>query len=622
MEAATVGLIRSRDKLFLGFATLAGLALFYPLLLGETFFLRDLTYLFHPWKQFVSENLQREEFPLWNPYLYGGMPAMANLQSGVFYPFSLFFYFFGFPTGLKLYQMGTWIAAGAAGGLLGYVLNGRVGAAWMGLISCMNGYFLGRMEFLSLSGAYPWIFLFGLFLWRGYWTCLALTLALSLFSGYPQMTAIGFCATGVLLVVHRRRLHPLPLRERGSSLEGVRGIGKTMALAATLWAAQGLPSLELWRNSIRAQGVNLEEASEYSMPPWQMIGFIFPAKPWTAHPSKNTGEKYFWGLSAWMGLVSLFLILRKLKENKRGANGLSAISLIFLLIACGSFTPLYALVYHAFPGFALMRYPPQILFAPILLGGFILTGGKFSKAIATGWLLALLELCFHGFGIQATVPDSYFYAKGPVAKTLQENISKKPGRIMLTPYTDSVRRTFTDHMALGWGLMRDRMTGMVSSLYHIENVSGVGEPLQISAHEKKMREIMSAETLATARKSLGDSGVRYILSQNPVSDPSFRLVVKHQLHIYENPAFRPDAAFHRLSAVRAHLELPGLKDEPAHLLKRFFHGYPGWQVAPAKPKGLWFFYHPLSFILGALISAITLAGISLLGLRYAFDKTG
>lgn len=59
----------------------------------------DVIRQMYPWKTFVIETIQHGQLPLWNPYNFSGTPLLANLQSAVFYPLSLFYFLFGQKTG-------------------------------------------------------------------------------------------------------------------------------------------------------------------------------------------------------------------------------------------------------------------------------------------------------------------------------------------------------------------------------------------------------------------------------------------------------------------------------------------------------------------------------------------
>lgn len=51
----------------------------------------DVLKLLYPAKEFAVDLLKKGEFSLWNPHNFSGNPHLANLQSGIFYPFTLLF---------------------------------------------------------------------------------------------------------------------------------------------------------------------------------------------------------------------------------------------------------------------------------------------------------------------------------------------------------------------------------------------------------------------------------------------------------------------------------------------------------------------------------------------------
>src|SRR5918996_1259521 len=84
-------LFRFREKEF-WILIAAGLVLFYrPLFLGETFFFRDLHLHFYPQKLRFVELIRTGEFPLWDSYLHGGQPFLADLNNMALYPFNLLY---------------------------------------------------------------------------------------------------------------------------------------------------------------------------------------------------------------------------------------------------------------------------------------------------------------------------------------------------------------------------------------------------------------------------------------------------------------------------------------------------------------------------------------------------
>ncbi|MGQ9516224.1 MAG: YfhO family protein [Anaerolineae bacterium] len=66
-----------------------------PLLAGDVWMPADggdLASFLYPTYRFAADSLRQGFLPLWNPYLYGGMPFIGDIQSGLLYPVYLLFY--------------------------------------------------------------------------------------------------------------------------------------------------------------------------------------------------------------------------------------------------------------------------------------------------------------------------------------------------------------------------------------------------------------------------------------------------------------------------------------------------------------------------------------------------
>ena len=46
----------------------------------------DVFTYFYPYRDYAAEALRQARLPLWNPYLFLGVPFLANSQAAVFYP--------------------------------------------------------------------------------------------------------------------------------------------------------------------------------------------------------------------------------------------------------------------------------------------------------------------------------------------------------------------------------------------------------------------------------------------------------------------------------------------------------------------------------------------------------
>ena len=66
--------------------------MFWPVVFAGAFVPRgggDLVSFIYPRYAFVARSVRSGVLPLWDPYLYGGQPYLADIQSGLLYPLNL-----------------------------------------------------------------------------------------------------------------------------------------------------------------------------------------------------------------------------------------------------------------------------------------------------------------------------------------------------------------------------------------------------------------------------------------------------------------------------------------------------------------------------------------------------
>jgi hypothetical protein len=134
----------------------------------------DLVSFLFPTYRFAAASLRAGTLPLWNPYLYGGAPFLADMQTGLFYPpnLLLFLLFPDFP-----YRAMEWMAvihvflAGLFMFLcLRYMKPGRSlrgPAALLGAVAYMfSDMFVVHFGNLNLIAVAAWLPLVFMFFWR------------------------------------------------------------------------------------------------------------------------------------------------------------------------------------------------------------------------------------------------------------------------------------------------------------------------------------------------------------------------------------------------------------------------------------------------------------------------
>ncbi|MBM2849344.1 MAG: putative polysaccharide biosynthesis protein, partial [Anaerolineales bacterium] len=96
--------------------------------------LSDLVLENYPWKKFILESLRARQLPLWNPYLFAGVPFLAAGQHSALYPFSVIFYIVPLPRAYGLFTVSQFFLAGLFAYLFIRVLGLRRLSALFGAI--------------------------------------------------------------------------------------------------------------------------------------------------------------------------------------------------------------------------------------------------------------------------------------------------------------------------------------------------------------------------------------------------------------------------------------------------------------------------------------------------------
>ena len=194
----------------------------------------DLTYLQHPWHVYDAQLLEAGRLPLWNPYVYFGMPQAAAMQDALFYPGGALFSFFSFPVAAEAFAAAHAALAGWLTFLWLRALRLRPSAALLGAAAVsLGGIFLENRQFINHLSTLA--FVPALLLCFGRPLPLALALALAFLAGFPPFLVGGAAAAwGLALALGGRAAKP-----------ALRAWVAAGALAALASACLLLPALEL-----------------------------------------------------------------------------------------------------------------------------------------------------------------------------------------------------------------------------------------------------------------------------------------------------------------------------------------------------------------------------------------
>ncbi|HWJ24746.1 MAG TPA: hypothetical protein VNS52_20460 [Gemmatimonadaceae bacterium] len=405
----------------LGWAALAYalgvLVLGYPALAGR-FLVNPMSDQYiggYAFREFAAASLRAGHgFPLWNPYMFGGMPYVAAMHGDIFYP--TFLLRMVLPTDVAMtwgFMLHVWLC-----GLFTYVLFRRLGIGFFGSLVGGFAYMMsgqiaslvspGHDGKLYISALFP---LTLLFLHRGIrdgrrwaWGALALTIGLAVLSPHPQLLQYLLLAAGAFAIflafgdlgegkLDRR----VALRRLGYAFGAV-------LIGGAIGAIQYLPVAEYVAWSPRAGGLSgYDRATSYSMPPEELIN--------TYLPQFSGLLDAYWGRngihlhSEYLGVSVMLLALagfaaRKDDPGRRRLvwfwTGVLAVALIWAL---GGYTPIYHVIYAIVPGTKFFRAPSTIFFLVSFsiaffaaLGAERVVRDRVSQRYAIGWAIAAVVI--------------------------------------------------------------------------------------------------------------------------------------------------------------------------------------------------------------------------------------
>ncbi|MCX7854433.1 MAG: YfhO family protein [Anaerolineae bacterium] len=358
----------------------------------------DLFTYFYPYWAEAARALRAGRLPLWNPYLFMGVPLLANSQAGVLYPLNWPFWLLLPPHAALHWSalLHLWLAGSGAYFYARASLRlGRLGAWTAGAAFALGGYLGAQVEHINQLQALSWL-PWALFLYdraldqttktqrheekltinfvssclRGkcfFW--LAVVVGLILLAGHTQSAFIGLVGLGVSALVPRAEV---PLGRRLGVLAGAAVLGALLA------AAQLVPTAELARHSVRSGGLPFNERVSFSLSPLYLARALLPGY---GQPVAPEHLEYV----AFIGVTGILLIFyhQDIKTQRnfklfvssclRGFSVPLWLSLSGLFLALGLYNPLYLLLARFVPGFAHFRAPARWL-ALWALGAAVLAG--------------------------------------------------------------------------------------------------------------------------------------------------------------------------------------------------------------------------------------------------------
>lgn len=328
--------------------TFSPMVFFADVLLSGQTWGGDATSLRWPVSTFIAESWKRGVVPLWNPYLFGGMPFLAHPESNVFYPFQALFVLFSPHLASQLYI----VSAICLSTLFTFLLARRIGLSVWGsalaaILFSFNFSRLAKGSHVQLQHTLTWLplqlwLVEGLFqsqAWHRHAALLAVAVAIQGLGMHAQMFL--YCLTALAgyalwVAIRHHGLRPAAL---------MRGL-LPLAIGLLLISVVVVPGVELTGESTRG-ALAFEGFVEYAVDPRELSQLIHPMVFKTLFPGMGTIEtEVYFGFLPWSFCLGWVFV-----RPKKTLVFFGFFAVTFLLAMQ---SPLLRLLFHL-PGYNLFR---------------------------------------------------------------------------------------------------------------------------------------------------------------------------------------------------------------------------------------------------------------------------
>jgi hypothetical protein len=329
---------------------------------GEAPYWRDINMVWLPQVEVFVRTVAAGALPLWDAFTGFGRPLLADPRAEVFYPltwlnlllppahfYPLFVAVHLMLGGLGAYRLARGLGASRAAATVGGLAFGATGP-----LPAL------ALTWHHMAGAawMPWVLATGLRARRGGAAArraFALTVALQVFAGSPEYSALSLFALVVLAisvaVVEGERRAPALGRVAA-------GLGLGLLLAAPQW----LPTAA-WAAQAQRGALPREAAFVWSLHPLQLVEVVAPVRMWDLPLTPDAQARVLGGREPWLHSVHLgagLLALALCGLGRRGA-GLLVCALAALVLALGPHTPLPGLLLDLVPPLGAFRFPVKAM---------------------------------------------------------------------------------------------------------------------------------------------------------------------------------------------------------------------------------------------------------------------
>jgi Bacterial membrane protein YfhO len=355
--------LASPRTIILGLAAAVLLFYFKPLFSGNATIQWDAVDVQYSAQNHLSEMLHSGKLPQWTPYVFSGMPFLADPQVGAWYPLNWPFFLAGITPRAIEWQLALHCLLAAIGGYLLAcdLLRSRAAAVFAGMFFAFSGVFAAHSShpgIFQASSLAPWL------LWTArraaretrWLPALGMAAGAIVLVGHFQTALYAFFALAIFLAADFAIA-------RVSWHRGAFALLVAVVAGALLSAVMVLPGLELTGESIRA-GADYSKDAGASLTPGALATLVSPDHYGALDPEHYTGPQDITQFYLYMGILLVPLALLGLTAARERWYGL-ALLVPGAWYALGPAGGLYSLV-SMLPAFRSVRAPVHMWFVAAL----------------------------------------------------------------------------------------------------------------------------------------------------------------------------------------------------------------------------------------------------------------
>jgi Bacterial membrane protein YfhO len=338
---------------------------------GQVPFFRDLGTYMYPLRYSLAQSLNSGHLPLWERHIAMGFPLLANPQTATFYPPHLIFLFLPFFSAVGALLVFHYLVAAIGSFLLFRWWNYAASLALTGAILFTFGgvivSLVNLQDHFQSAVWLPWLILAGEQCFKsqrwGAFIAFTFVSTVQFLAGSPEMYAMSMA---LLIVATINNVDGVSYSWR-TWMKSIGLVVGANVIVVALSMVQLLPTIELFFQSRRPDGLVFQEAAMWSLNPFALLNFFWLDKE--VDMNRFTGLHVFFDrdppflITYYVGAIALFgLCAWFFYSSRKERTLLLSVIAATLIVAFGSYTPVYYYLFHYVPLFRIVRFPEKYLF--------------------------------------------------------------------------------------------------------------------------------------------------------------------------------------------------------------------------------------------------------------------